>query len=151
MDKLPQIMPNFTYNFYCLCLAFHFLPAASLYILAGFPWLPVTAYSSMGSELHPSERPGRFRTPAGRICMSSQSSHDTLRTRRTQFLKCRSRETGFLISDLRMVSPVQPLDHSQGNVQLTSFSLTVKLLIWRLYSSTLWLACKTQIWRLSFP
>jgi hypothetical protein len=45
-----------------------------------------------------------------------------------------------------MVSNVQYLDHLQASIKLTSFSLTVKLLIWRLYSSTLWLACKTQTW-----
>jgi hypothetical protein len=53
----------------------HFLSVTSLYILVGFPWLTGTAHSSMGSELHPSKLPGRFRTPARRIWMSSQSSH----------------------------------------------------------------------------
>ena len=127
----------------------HFLSVTSSYILAGFPWLAGRAHRLMGSELHPSKRPGRFRTPTRRIWMCSQSLYGTLGFQRTQLWERHSREIGFLISNLRVVSPVQPLDYSQGSVKLTSFSLTVKLLIWRLYSSTLWLACKTQIWRLS--
>jgi hypothetical protein len=129
----------------------HFQSVTTSYILAGFPWLTGTEHSSMGSELHPSKLPGRFRTPARRIWMSSQSSHSTQGFRRTQFWKRLYRKIGFLISNLRVVSPVQHLDHWQGSVKLTSFSLTVKLLIWRLYSSTLWLACKTQIRRPSVP
>ena len=151
IDKLPQKCSILLIIFTIYASLLHFLSAATSCILEGFPWLTVTTHSSMGSELHPSKRPDRFRTPAGRIWMWSQSSYGTLGFRRTQIWKRRYREIGFLISNLRMVNPVQPLDHSQGSVKLTSFSLTVKLLIWRLYSSTLWLACKTQIWRLSVP